>query len=404
MGRGGWEAFLAMMKIVCTDTVLGGKELFSFLGTVREISETELSAHHLKDVDLFVTRSNFPISSSLLKNTSLKAIATATSGIDHIDEHYLKEKNIPLFHAKGSNANSVAEYILRALTLFSLKQTWPLQGKTLGLIGYGAVGHAVAKMLSPLGINMLAYDPLIPQEDPCLVPLQKLQEEADILSFHCPLVKEGPHATFHYANETFLKQFQKKILLINTARGRVIKTSAVLEALSKGTVIATIMDVWEGEPDFSPELVQHSFLATPHIAGYSYTARWKGTYDVYEQCCHYFKIPLAVSWKDLKIKWAQSLREKDLQTQEPFRTLLKGSWEEKQWAWLLATYNIEEDDRNLREWCLQSPEKRKEAFRRFRKQYGKRFEHGDYVLFPLQEESIMTHWFNTFHFEVKHGT
>mgnify|MGYP000007759784 FL=1 len=118
--------------------------------------------------------------------------------------------------------------------------------------------------------------------------MRTLACECDIITFHTPLERSGKYQTYHLANESFFNQLEKKPYIINTSRGEVIETEAILNALATGKISGAIIDVWENEPNINLELLDKVFIGTPHIAGYSADGKANATRMVLESFCRFF--------------------------------------------------------------------------------------------------------------------
>ena len=148
-----------------------------------------------------------------------------------------------------------------------------LRGLTVGIVGVGHVGTAVAEILAAEGCRVLRCDP--PKGEPHT--LADLAREADVISLHTPLTFEGEHATFHLADRAFFESLQRCRVFINAARGECADTAAVEWALSEGKIRAAVIDTWENEPHISASLLRDALIATPHVAGYSADGKANGT-------------------------------------------------------------------------------------------------------------------------------
>ena len=162
-----------------------------------------------------------------------------------------------------------------------------LTGLTIGVVGVGNVGRRVVRYAEALGSRVLQNDPprQRAEESKIFLPLDDLMQ-ADIISLHTPLTTNGVDATFHLFDEKRLAQMKSGSLLINTARGGVVETTALLNVLKNGRLIA-ILDVWENEPEIGRDLLQQVEIGTPHIAGYSYDGKINGTRQIYEALCEF---------------------------------------------------------------------------------------------------------------------
>ena len=246
-----------------------------------------------------VIRSRFNIDQQFLdKAINLKFIARVGAGLESIDVEYANKKGVHLISAPEGNSNAVGEHALgMILSLFNnLKKSdqeiregkWlreanrgvELEGKTIGIIGYGNMGKAFAKKLRGFDVTVLCYDirPNLEDENAKQVSLQELQKHADVLSLHTP---ETPNTT-HMVNDVFINQFEKPFWLINTARGKSVVTKDLVIALQSGKIIGAGLDVLEYEKSsfenlFSSEmpaafkyLIQaQNVILTPHVAGWT---------------------------------------------------------------------------------------------------------------------------------------
>lgn len=215
-------------------------------------------------------------------------------GLDNIDTAYLKSKGIPLYVNRGVNANSVAEYTVM-LMLAALKRnyainsqirghiwkkqetgltTHEIQGKTIGMVGMGNIGKRVAKMLGGFDVNILyTCRRQLPEEEEqrlgiCYVTFADLLAQSDLVSLHCPY---DPEKGYLIAEDE-IGQMKPGAILINTARGKLVKESAAAEALSSGKLSAVGIDVFEEEPvgQACAYLDSPEAILSPHVAGLSY--------------------------------------------------------------------------------------------------------------------------------------
>ena len=181
---------------------------------------------------LFV-RSTILVDKNLLKNTNIKFVSTATTGTDHIDLNYLKEKKIDFFAPLGSNSNSVAEYVITSI-LFSFKEDFSsLKDKLVGIVGYGNIGTKVAHYLHKMGIRYIICDPFVKKttnSESSFFDLEHLISVSDIITFHVPLTTGGEHRTFDLLNKKMINLLKKNCIIINTSRGGVCNE---IELLSK---------------------------------------------------------------------------------------------------------------------------------------------------------------------------
>jgi D-3-phosphoglycerate dehydrogenase len=252
-----------------------------------------------------VIRSRFKIDKTFIdKAKNLNFIARVGAGLESIDCEYAESKNIKLIAAPEGNASAVGEHALgMLLSLFNKLNTadkevksgqWnresnrgtELDGKTVGIIGYGNMGKSFAKKLSGFDVEVLCYDilPNVGDSNAKQVSLQEIQQKADVLSLHIPWTPE----TDKMVNTTFINQFSKPFWLLNTARGKSVITTDLVSALQSGKILGAGLDVleyeklsfetlFEGEkPEAFDYLLQaKNVILTPHIAGWTIESKEK---------------------------------------------------------------------------------------------------------------------------------
>lgn len=246
----------------------------------------------VRDADALIVRTRTHCNRELLEGSRVKFIATATIGFDHIDTEYCKQAGIEWTNAPGCNAASVAQYIQSSLLVWKSIRNRKLDELTIGIIGVGNVGSKVVKVAQDFGMRVLLND--LPREEKegneSFTSLNKIAEECDIITFHVPLYKEGRYKTFHLADENFFRSLKRKPLIINTSRGEVIETDALLNALNSQAISDAIIDVWEHEPEINRELLEKVIIGTPHIAGYSADGKANATRMSLDAICKFFHI------------------------------------------------------------------------------------------------------------------
>ena len=264
----------------------------------------------INQYDGIIIRSRIPLDKNFLENAqNLKFIARVGAGMENIDLEVAKNLGISLINSPEGNRDSVAEHVVAMLLilmnrLFIASEevkngVWKreenrgdeLLGKTFGIIGYGNMGKATAKRLSGFGVEVIFYDILPNLEDEFAkqVSLEELQERADILSLHIPL----DASTEYLVDENFISKMKKNFYLVNTARGKNVKTSALVDALKSGKVKAAALDVLEYEKssfenldtstslstrnkeDLQFLLESNQVIVTPHIAGWTHQSKEK---------------------------------------------------------------------------------------------------------------------------------
>jgi D-3-phosphoglycerate dehydrogenase len=230
----------------------------------------------------------------------LRWIGRMGSGLEVMDVAYATSKGIACLSSPEGNMNAVAEHALglllgitkridhsadevkKGLWLREENRGTELEGKTIGIIGFGHTGRAFAKKLQGFDMKILAYDiapiPDVPPYVTMCSSVEQLQDAANILSFH---VQIGPD-THHYLNRDFLARMRKPFILLNTSRGAVVDAAVLLDGLETGKIIGAGLDVWEQEPlnkmdkemrALMEKCLEHpAVIITPHIAGYSHEA------------------------------------------------------------------------------------------------------------------------------------
>lgn len=236
-----------------------------------------------KDADIIVV-SNLPLKREVLENCkNLKMISVAFTGVDHIAMDYCREKGITVSNCAGYSTESVAELVFGML--ISLYRNiircdeavrnrgtkdglvgFEIKGKKFGIVGTGAIGLKTAEIAKAFGCKVYAYSRTQKEiEGITYLPLDELLSECDIISLHVPLTE----STKGLINAEKLALMKKTAVLINTARGPVVDSSALAEALADGNIAGACIDVFENEPPVAKEhplLNAPNVIATPHIA------------------------------------------------------------------------------------------------------------------------------------------
>jgi D-3-phosphoglycerate dehydrogenase len=255
------------------------------------------------DYEILILKSKTVIDEEFLSYwKSLRYIIRAGAGVEHIHQQAIQKLGIQLITTNEGNANAVAEHALGMLLCllnnihkanFEVKNfLWlrepnrghELEGKTVGIIGYGHTGSAFAKKLQGFDCQIIAYDKYksgFANDYVQEVDLQTLQEQADIISFHVPLTSE----THYYFDESFVRKLKKNVWLLNLSRGPVVKTNILPELLSTKKILGCALDVLEYEDftklssEYKATLEQlfrfDNCLFTPHIAGWSFESAKK---------------------------------------------------------------------------------------------------------------------------------
>ena len=341
-------------------------EAFSEFGEVQPLLARAITTDAVKEAEMVIVRSETRVDAELLDGSKVRFVGTATIGTDHVDLGYLKSRNIGFASAPGSNANSVAEYIIAALLTLSGKKQMALAGKTLGVVGVGNVGSRVVHYGRSLGMNVMQNDP--PRErasgDSQFRPLPELMD-ADFITLHVPLERSGSDPTFHLFDSAVIGRMKRGSVLLNTSRGAVVDGGALNRALAEGRLGGAVLDVWEGEPSIDFDLVKRTDIATPHIAGYSYDGKLNAVRMLYSAACTHF---------GRRESWTPGALIPRPIVEEIGLSPATGVLEMNLGKVVAKCYNILADDALLRRVASNSVQDRGSAFSRLRAEYGVRRE------------------------------
>lgn len=272
------------MKILVDENMPYARELFSRLGDVTAVPGRPIPVAELDDADAVMVRSVTKVNAELLDGKPVKFVGTATAGTDHVDDAYLQRAGIAFSAAPGCNAIAVVEYVFSSLLMLAERDGFALKDRTVGIVGVGNVGSRLQARLEAYGVRTLLCDP--PRADRGdeghFQPLDELVREADVLTFHTPLFKDGAYKSLHLADEALIRSLKPGAILINACRGPVVDNAALLKCLQQGQQLSVVLDVWEPEPDLNVELLKRVDIGTPHIAGYTLEGKARGTTQVFE--------------------------------------------------------------------------------------------------------------------------
>lgn len=249
----------------------------------------------IKDYDGLAVRTKFQVDRELIDAApNLKFIARAGAGMDNVDEAYAKARGIACINAPEGNADAVGEHALGILLslMNKLRQAdqqvrqgiwsreanrgWELKGRTVGIIGYGHMGQSFARKLQGLGVEVIAYDKYKTGFSDAFareVSMEEIVKHSEVLSLHIPLTRE----TRQLVDNEYLFHFRKPIFFLNTSRGEIVNTKAILKAIAQGKILGAGLDVLEvekfpalGQQDWYAELAQNDqVLLSPHVAGWT---------------------------------------------------------------------------------------------------------------------------------------
>ncbi len=281
-----------MIKVIADSHIPFLRGALEGFAKVSYLPAAEIRRKQLMDADALIIRTRTKCDAGLLDGTAVKYIATATIGHDHIDAAYCKEKGIRWSNAPGCNAGSVMQYIASALAHIAISESKRFEDMCVGIIGVGHVGKKVEHLCRALNMRVLLNDPPRTREEgqAGFTGLDELLARADIVSMHMPLLTNGPDKSLHLANEDFFRKMKPGAWFINTARGEVMHTPALKNALRAGKLGGAVIDVWENEPGIDHELLLLANIATPHIAGYSLDGKANGTAASVQAISRFFKL------------------------------------------------------------------------------------------------------------------
>lgn len=250
----------------------------------------------IKDYEGLAVRTKFQVDRELIDAApKLKFIARAGAGMDNVDEAYAQSKGIACINAPEGNADAVAEHAMGMLLslMNKLRQAdqqvragiwdregnrgWELKGKTVGIIGYGYMGKSFAQKLHGFGVQVIAYDKYKTGFSDAYareVSMEEIVKFSDVLSLHLPLTRE----TRNLVDTEYLFHFRKPIFFLNTSRGEIVNTSAVLKAIADGKILGAGLDVLEvekfpalAEQNWYAELAKNDkVVLSPHVAGWTF--------------------------------------------------------------------------------------------------------------------------------------
>ncbi len=272
----------------------------------------QYALEHIGTCTGVITSTRLELDRGLLEQAhALQWIGRMGSGMEIIDTTYAAERGIQCFSSPDGNCNSVAEHVVGMLLALTrniitghnemVQGVWrrdpnrgiELAGRTIGIIGFGHTGSAVARKLAAFDMRVLAYDKYVPEKIKGATlrcdSLDAIFKEAEIVSFHVPLQAD----TIHYLNHDFVARMARPFVLVNASRGGVADLRAVHDGLQSGKITGACLDVYEDEPPFAPGSQTLDILSrlsgmrnvvlTPHIAGYSHESIRKMSASLLQQ-------------------------------------------------------------------------------------------------------------------------
>ncbi|MBQ8706707.1 MAG: 4-phosphoerythronate dehydrogenase [Succinivibrionaceae bacterium] len=290
------------MKLVIDENIPYAAEYFGQLGEIAKVPSRHIPEEALEDADALIIRSVTKVNRELLDRApKLSFVGTCTIGTDHVDQTLLEDRGIAFSSAPGCNRLSVGQYVFSSLFQVTDCDPSKLTGRSIGIIGGGNTGSAVAAYAALFDMDIRICDPFLSQAGACgngrFVSYRKALA-SDIVTFHVPLTRDGPYPTYHMFGREEMESVRSGAILVNASRGDVWDNQALLaETGRRGDPNAVsadpfrlVMDVWEHEPKVLEPLIPHTLISTAHIAGYSNEGKLRGTSMIASAFCRHFGI------------------------------------------------------------------------------------------------------------------
>tara|TARA_E500000178_G_scaffold214962_1_gene212296 strand:+ start:691 stop:1824 length:1134 start_codon:yes stop_codon:yes gene_type:complete len=266
---------MAVPKVVIDSAMWVTPRLSTLPIELVPIRGTQIVPGDLEDANALLTRTVTRVDANLLQDSPISFVGTASAGTDHIDTPFLSERGIQLANAAGCNAGAVADYVLDAIHQCQRLESL-ISGTTVGLVGYGAVGRHLAARLSKLGGKVKVYDPYVEstEADVTFFALPEVLG-CSIVSLHAALHNDQRYPSAQMIDQAAAGYISPDALFINAGRGGLVTEEALHRLADKGVTL--VLDTWPNEPSVSQELLSRVAFATPHIAGYTGTAKKNAT-------------------------------------------------------------------------------------------------------------------------------
>lgn len=274
------------------------------------LHDNEITKERIADCDALLVRTRTRCNEELLKDTKIGFIATATIGLDHIDQEWCRANGIAVSNARGCNARGVLQWVAAVLRHIVESEGKRPEDYTLGIIGVGAVGSLVEEYARRWGFGVLLCDPPRQErEGGSFLTKEEVAERSDIITFHTPL----DATTRHLLDEELIGRMKADAKIINASRGGVVDNRAVFLSSHR-----YFFDVWEGEPNIDRDVLARAELATNHIAGYSKQGKANATAMSVNALARHFDLPLKEWYPSevrpttpLAIGWEEMCRQID---------------------------------------------------------------------------------------------
>lgn len=326
------------MKIVADENIPMLDTFFGDMGELQALPGRLITAAAVQDADILLVRSVTQVNAALLAGSAVKLVGSATIGEEHLDKDCLEKAKIHYASAPGSNAESVVNYVISALSVLSERHARPWTDWTMGVVGLGSIGGRLADIYARLGIKVVGYDPFKTESPYHTESLDELLNASDAVSVHVPHTRSGLYPTEGLVDAAFLNKMKPDACLINTSRGAVVNESDLLAHLVEHWGFEAVLDVWQQEPHINMALMDAAIIATPHIAGYSLDGKLAATERLYQVVSEFLGLPI-------RYKLGQLISE------PPLKKLTFSVESEPLWAMntaIRACYDVRNDDFKMR--------------------------------------------------------
>lgn len=284
------------MKIIADSAVPFLRGVLEPYAEVCYLHGGQITPESVRDADALIVRTRTRCDERLLGGSSVRMIATATIGFDHIDTAWCTAHDIRVATAAGCNARGVLQWVAAVLAHLAQNQGWMPSERTLGIVGVGHVGSLVKEYAETWGFRVVCCDPSREKRERLgFRSLEEVAAEADLLTFHTPL----DASTRHMADDALFARMKPSAVVLNSSRGEVVDGGALLRS-----GLVCVLDVWEHEPRIDRALLGHTLLATPHIAGYSAQGKANATALSVHAVSEYFGLPLG-DWYPPEVRPAE---------------------------------------------------------------------------------------------------
>ncbi|MDR5904938.1 4-phosphoerythronate dehydrogenase PdxB [Franzmannia qiaohouensis] len=294
------------MRVIVDANIPAAERCFGALGEVVAVPGREIDGAALAGAEALIVRSITRVDAALLEaaeraGARLRFVGTCTIGTDHVDQAALAARGIEFASAPGCNAEAVVDYVLSSLALLAEREEAALDQRRVGIVGAGNVGERLYRRLVALGLDCRRCDPPRAEAEPGerFYDLDSLCQWADVLCLHTPLVHGGSHATHHLLDAERITALKPGTWLLNAGRGDCLDGTALYQRLVMAEDLRAVLDVWEGEPGIDERLRRLVDIATPHIAGYSFDGKLRGTQQIYAAAMRRFGLSARLSLDDL---------------------------------------------------------------------------------------------------------